>query len=135
MIIKFFINCFVFILLASCGAMFNSKKQKVMIDSNIHNAKIYIDGKDVGVTPQQIELLTSDEPNIRLEKEGYRNQYTYIDKGFKFSANSSDTKWCVISILLWFPVGSLIDFATDSCFVGYKTSYFIEMYEDNNVKK
>ena len=42
MAIKFFINFFICIFLTSCGAMFNSKKQKVMIDSNIHNAKIYI---------------------------------------------------------------------------------------------
>ncbi len=112
--------------LSSCGAMFGNKKQKVKINSNIENARLYVDGLGAGFTPGEIELINGADPLLMLKKQGYKDVYMTFDRVFKFSPNEEDTKWCAVS-MIFLIIGPLIDLATDSCWIGYKKNYFIAM--------
>ncbi len=94
--------------LLSCSTIINTTTQYIEIKTNPPNAKIIVDGKKFGTTPQTINLERASNHVIKLELDGYDIYETQITRK--------------ISILFWgnafngFLPGMLIDMFTGSMY-------------------
>ena len=54
----------------------------VVFESNAEGAELYIDGQPFGTVPTEVKMSNAiwEDPDIRLEKEGYRTTSTLVDK-------------------------------------------------------
>ncbi|MEG8946295.1 PEGA domain-containing protein [Rosettibacter firmus] len=96
------------LLIESCATVINTTTQNIEIKTNPSNAKIIIDGKKFGTTPQLVNLERGSNHVIKLELEGYDTYETQITRK--------------ISIWFWgnafngFLPGMLIDMFTGSMY-------------------
>lgn len=58
-------------ILTSCGTVLNTTTQDVEIKSNPSNAKITVDGKKFGTTPQVLNLERGSNHIVKVELDGY----------------------------------------------------------------
>ena len=58
---------------------------RVVINSNVEGATVYIDGVEVGTTPVEVQLSNAiwEDPDIVLKKEGYHDLQTHLYKETK----------------------------------------------------
>jgi len=61
----------------SCATIINTTKQEINISSSPIEAKVFINGQDVGITPVIQELKRKTDVTIRIELDGY-NPYEII---------------------------------------------------------
>lgn len=99
--------------LCSCASMtYESRHQSILVQSNPPGAKILVDGKQVGVTPDIIELRKKRVPQIEIvtpsENESI-NIATKFDWGGSFARN--------FVFLNFAPAGWLVDWITGSTWV------------------
>jgi len=79
--IKIYFLVFISILfLESCATVINTTTQNVEIKTNPPNAKITIDGKKFGTTPQSVNLERGSNHVIKLELDGYDIYETQITR-------------------------------------------------------
>ncbi len=54
----------------------------VTVESNVDGAELFIDGRPEGPVPTNVRLSNGiwEDPDIRLEKDGYITQYTSLKK-------------------------------------------------------
>ncbi|MDH7603821.1 MAG: PEGA domain-containing protein [Melioribacter sp.] len=78
---KIYFLAFISILfLESCATVINTTTQNVEIKTNPPNAKITIDGKKFGTTPQSVNLERGSNHVIKLELDGYDTYETQITR-------------------------------------------------------
>ncbi len=68
------------LLLESCATVLNTTTQNVEIRTNPPNAKITIDGKKFGTTPQSVNLERGSNHVVKLELDGYDTYETQITR-------------------------------------------------------
>lgn len=79
--IKFSFLVFILILvLESCATVINTTTQNIEIKTNPPNAKITIDGKKFGTTPQSVNLERGSNHVVKLELDGYDAYETQITR-------------------------------------------------------
>jgi uncharacterized protein YceK len=72
------------LLLASCSTVLNTTTQDVEIKSNPANAKVFVDGKRFGTTPQVVNIDRGSNHSIKLELEGHDVYETQITRKISF---------------------------------------------------
>lgn len=77
-LIVFFI--IVSFLLCSCSTVLNTTTQDIEIKSEPSNAKITIDGKKFGTTPQTINIERGSNHIVKLELDGYDPYETQLTR-------------------------------------------------------
>ncbi|MEJ5351956.1 MAG: PEGA domain-containing protein [Melioribacteraceae bacterium] len=79
--IKFSFLVFILVLvLESCATVINTTTQNIEIKTNPPNAKITIDGKKFGTTPQFVNLERGSNHVVKLELDGYDTYETQITR-------------------------------------------------------
>lgn len=112
---------FILFLLESCATLINTTTQDVEIKTTPPNAKITIDNKKFGTTPQVINLERGSNHVIKLELDGYESYETQITRK--------------ISIWFWgnafngFIPGMAIDMLTGSMYNLLPTSINVELQQ------
>lgn len=107
------------LMLSGCATIISGTTQDLTFESNPEGAKVYLDGKLMGVTPFTIPVHRNKYKHLRVEKEGYET--VQRDLGKKFNCVS------LLNVIL----GGLLGTTTDSvsgAIVNYDdNSYFIEL--------
>ncbi len=70
--------------LQSCATLFNTPSQKVEIITTPPNAKLVIDGKKFGTTPQVVNIERKNDHVIKIELDGYELYETQITTKLSF---------------------------------------------------
>lgn len=70
--------------LQSCATLINSPSQQVEIKTTPQNAKLVIDGKKFGTTPQIVNIPRSDNHIIKIELDGYEPYETQVTTKLSF---------------------------------------------------
>lgn len=95
-------------LLGSCSTVLNTTTQDVEIKSVPANAKITIDGKKFGLTPQVVNIDRGSAHVVKLELDGYEPYETQITKKISI--------WFWGNALNGFLPGMVIDMFTGSMY-------------------
>lgn len=102
-----FLLC-VLILISACSTVINTTSQEVELKSNPPNAKITINGKKFGTTPQIVNIDRGSDHSVKLELEGHDSYEIQITR--KLSA------WFWLNALNGFIPGMLTDMITGSMY-------------------
>jgi hypothetical protein len=68
------------ILFSACSTILNTTTQDVEIKTKPANAKITIDGKKYGTTPQVVNLERGNNHVVKIEMDGYETYETQITR-------------------------------------------------------
>lgn len=68
------------LILSACSTVLNTTTQNVEITSTPSNAKITIDGKKFGITPQTVNLERGSNHVVKLELDGYEAFETQLTR-------------------------------------------------------
>lgn len=116
--------------LGGCATIMTGTSQPFTVNSNIHKAKVYIDGKYAGETPLTLEKLsTKKNHTIRIEADGYIPVTEVIKK--------ETSGWVWGNILLGGLIGLGVDMATGGLYVFEKdnmTGNLIKIQELEPIK-
>ncbi|MBI3125921.1 MAG: PEGA domain-containing protein [Ignavibacteriales bacterium] len=96
------------VLMTNCSTVLNTTTQDVEIQSVPANAKITIDGKKFGTTPQVVNIDRGSNHIIKLDLDGYEVYETQLTK--KISS------WFWVNALNGFIPGMAIDMFTGSMY-------------------
>lgn len=102
------------LLLCSCSTVFNTPSQEVTITSNPPNAKLIIDGKRFGTTPQVVNIERGSNHIIKFELDGYEI--------YEIQTTKKLSSWVWLNVLNGFIPGFLIDYLNGSHFYIYPES-------------
>ncbi|MFA3781822.1 PEGA domain-containing protein [Melioribacteraceae bacterium 4301-Me] len=106
-------------LLESCATFLNTTTQDINLKTNPPNAKIIIDGKKYGTTPQVINLTRDSNHIVKFELDGYDIYETQITRKISF--------WFWGNTLNGFIPGMLIDMFTGSMYKLLPESINVEL--------
>jgi len=95
-------------LLASCSTVFHSTTQNIELKTNPPNAKITIDGKRFGNTPQVVNLERGKDHIIKFDLDGFETYET--------QATRKISNWFWLNALNGFLPGMAIDMFTGSMY-------------------
>lgn len=104
--IMFFIVLGIFV--SNCSTVLNTTTQEVEIKSVPANAKITIDGKKFGITPQVVNIDRGTAHVVKLELDGYESYETQLTKKISI--------WFWGNALNGFLPGMVIDMFTGSMY-------------------
>lgn len=96
------------VVLSNCSTVLNTTSQDVFVNSDPENAKIIIDGKKFGTTPQTVNLERGSTHVIKFELDGYESYETQVTKKISF--------WFWMNAFNGFVPGMLIDMFTGSMY-------------------
>lgn len=97
-------------LLTGCATIVNGTTTNLTVNSNVPQAKIYVNGMYRGNTPAVLNLPKGDQSFVvTVEAPGYRTYTTIIDREV--------SEWVWGNLLSWSLVGILVDFATGGVYV------------------
>jgi len=105
---KFFVNLLVFlftiVFLNSCATIINGTSQQVNITSTPIEAKVTIDGEELGKTPFIADLKRKDNHIVKIELEGYKTEVITL--------NGKTSGWFFGNCLFGGVIGMAIDAVT-----------------------
>jgi hypothetical protein len=107
--------------LASCSTVLNTTTQDVEIKSTPVNAKILIDGKKFGTTPQTVNLERGSNHIVKLELDGYEPYETQLTRKIAF--------WFWCNALNGFIPGMITDMFTGSLYNILPESINVELQQ------
>jgi len=113
--------------LAGCATIILGSKQSVGISSTPSKAKIFINGREVGVTPEVVAIKKNDAESfkVKIELDGYDPYETVLAR--------KTSGWIAGNIVLGGLIGLVVDFATGGAYV--LTPEQIEAELSNTVAK
>lgn len=94
--------------LAGCSTMINTTTQEVELKSNPSNAKITVDGKKFGTSPQVVNIDRNSDHVIKFELDGYEPYETQLTRKMSL--------WFWGNALNGFIPGMAIDYFTGSMY-------------------
>ena len=107
--IRFYSLLIVFILcLTSCSTIFNGSYDDVNANSNPSDAKIFVNGMEIGKTPAILRLQRGETHIIEIKKEGF--------KEYRIQTNKSITGWFWGNLLCGGLLGLVFDLATGNAY-------------------
>lgn len=105
---KYFINLFIvlfaIVFLNSCATIINGTSQQVNITSTPIEAKVIIDGEELGKTPFIADLKRKDNHIVKIELEGYKTEVITL--------NGKTSGWFFGNCLFGGVIGMAIDAVT-----------------------
>jgi hypothetical protein len=96
------------IFLGACSTVLNTTTQEVELKTTPPSAKITVDGKKFGATPQQVNVDRGSNHVIKFELEGYEPYETQLTRKISF--------WFWGNALNGFVPGMIIDMFTGSMY-------------------
>lgn len=105
---KLILTVSVIIIMTACSTVLNTSTQDVEIKTNPANAKITVDGKKFGTSPQIINIDRGSNHTIKLELEGHEAYETQITRKISF--------WFWANALNGFIPGMLTDMFTGAMY-------------------
>lgn len=102
--------------LSGCASIISGTSQDLTFNSNPEGAKIYLDGKIVGITPFTFAAKKNKYDSMRIEKKGFVSINRDLNKSFDGVAAIN---------ILWDL--STTDAITGAIYKYDENSYFIEM--------
>lgn len=96
------------IALGGCSTILNSTTQEVELKSNPPNAKITVDGKKFGTSPQVVNIDRGGDHVIKFELDGYEPYETRLTRRMSL--------WFWGNALNGFIPGMVIDYLTGSMY-------------------
>lgn len=112
----FFLSTFLFI---SCATILNSTTQEIEIKTTPPNAKLIIDGKKFGTTPQVVNMERKNNHIVKLDLDGYDIYETQITTKLSF--------WFWGNIFNGFIPGAVVDLFTGAMYNLLPESFNIEL--------
>jgi len=106
--IKILLVCVCLAGLNACSTFFNTTTQEIELNSNPPNAKISVDGKKYGTTPQVINIERGSNHIVKFELEGFEPYETQITRQM--------SNWFWFNALNGFIPGMSIDLLTGSLY-------------------
>jgi len=103
--------CFAFFLLiifSGCATMVNTTSQEIELKTTPANAKITIDGKKFGTSPQKVNVERSQDHVIRFELDGY--------EPYEIQVTQKMSMWFWLNALNGFLPGMTIDYFTGAMY-------------------
>ena len=94
--------------LTGCSTIINTTTQEVELKSNPPNAKITVDGKKFGTSPQVVNIDRSGDHVIKFELDGYEPYETQLTRKMSF--------WFWGNALNGFIPGMIIDMFTGAMY-------------------
>ena len=107
------------LMLNSCATVFNTSSQEVEITTTPQHAKIVVDGKKYGLTPQTINLERGSNHVIKIDLDGFESYETQITR------KTSTWVWC--NVLNGFIPGFIFDYLSGSMYSLYPDNFNIEL--------
>lgn len=111
----------------ACSTVLNTTTQEVMLKTEPGNAKIIIDGKKFGTTPQTVNIERGSNHVIKFELEGYDSYEIQITRKVSF--------WFWANVLNGILPGMLVDMFTGSMYNLMPSTVDIELKEATKVEK
>lgn len=99
---------FILIFISGCSTVLNTTTQDIEIKTNPANAKITVDGKKFGTSPQVINIDRGSNHTIKLELDGHEAYETQITRKISF--------WFWGNVLNGFIPGMLTDMFTGAMY-------------------
>ena len=96
------------IALSACSTVLNTTSQEVELKTTPPNAKITVDGKKFGMSPQVVNIDRGSNHVIKIELEGYETYETQLTRKISF--------WFWGNALNGFIPGMIIDMFTGSMY-------------------
>lgn len=97
-----------FVFINACSTVFHSTTQSIELKTNPPNAKITIDGKRFGNTPQVVNLDRGKDHIIKFDLDGYETYETQTTRKL--------SNWFWVNALNGFIPGMAIDMFTGSMY-------------------
>ena len=94
--------------LSACSTMINTTTQEVELKSNPPNAKITVDGKKFGTSPQVVNIDRNSDHVVKFELDGYEPYETQLTRKMSW--------WFWGNALNGFLPGMTIDYFTGSMY-------------------
>ncbi|HRI45956.1 MAG: PEGA domain-containing protein [Ignavibacteriaceae bacterium] len=105
---KLFFILMIAIAISGCSTLFNTTTEIIELRTTPENAKITINGKRYGTTPQYINLQRAENHLVKFELDGYEIYETQITQRLSY--------WLWANSLNGFVPGLLIDWYTGSMY-------------------
>jgi hypothetical protein len=96
------------IFFSACSTVLNTTTQEIGLKTTPPNAKVIVDGKKFGMSPQQVNIDRGSNHVIKFELEGYETYETQLTRKISF--------WFWGNALNGFIPGMLIDMFTGSMY-------------------
>ncbi len=86
--VSIFVACLLVsvLMLSGCASIFKGTRQDLTFESNPEGAKVYLDGKLMGVTPFTMPVKKAKYTTLRVEKEGYITVERDLKRTYDFVA-------------------------------------------------
>jgi hypothetical protein len=94
------------LLISSCATLLNTTTQDIEVKSTPSGAKVTIDNKKFGLTPQVVNIERKKDHNIKIELDGYQAYETMVTTKISF--------WFWGNICNGFIPGMVVDYFTGS---------------------
>jgi len=106
------------IIAQGCASIATGTSQSVSITSNVNDAKLFLDGSEIGTTPFN-GIIPKNKKEIKIVKEGYQTETIVLSKTLEgiFWGN----------IILGGTVGSITDFASGAAYTYAPATYQIDL--------
>ena len=105
---KLLLVCICFAGLNACSTFFNTTTQEIELNSNPPNAKISVDGKKYGTTPQVINIERGTNHVVKFELDGFEPYETQITRQM--------SNWFWFNALNGFIPGMSVDLLTGAMY-------------------
>ena len=96
------------IALSACSTVLNTTSQEVELKTTPPNAKITVDGKKFGMSPQIVNIDRGGNHVVKFELEGYETYETQLTRKISF--------WFWGNVLNGFIPGMIVDMFTGSMY-------------------
>ena len=104
----FIITLLSMITFGGCATMLNTTTQEVELQSNPPNAKVTVDGKKFGTSPQIVNIDRGSDHVIKFELDGYQTYETQLTRKLSL--------WFWGNALNGFIPGMVVDYFTGSLY-------------------
>jgi len=104
----FIITLLSLITFGGCATMLNTTTQEVELQSNPPNAKVTVDGKKFGTSPQIVNIDRGSDHVIKFELDGYQTYETQLTRKMSL--------WFWGNALNGFIPGMVVDYFTGSLY-------------------
>jgi hypothetical protein len=112
---------------AGCSTFFNTTTQEIELNSNPPNAKISVDGRNFGTTPQVINIERGVNHTVKFELDGFEPYETQITRQM--------SNWFWFNALNGFIPGMSIDLITGSMYSLFPDEMVAELNPEKVVTK
>jgi hypothetical protein len=113
--------------ISGCSTFFNTTTQEIELNSNPQNAKVTVDGKSYGRTPQVISIERGVNHEVKFELDGFEPYETQITRQM--------SNWFWFNALNGFIPGMSIDLLTGAMYSLFPDEMVAELNPEKFDKK